>query len=107
MMKIKLYFLIALAWSMRVHAQTGIAVPQMTGADNLIKNFMTTYGIPGLTFAMAKNGKILYMRAFGYSDKAKKVATQPNKFISHSKLFKTNYVYCHHEAYAGWQTEDV
>jgi len=68
---------IVLVCLLHANAQTGIPVPQMTGADTRIKNFMTTYAIPTLTFAMAKNGKIVYMRAFGYADKANTVLAQP------------------------------
>lgn len=62
----------------KVNGQTGIPVPTMTQADNLIRNFMTNYQIPGLTFALAKDGKIVYNRAFGYQNLAKTVPTQPH-----------------------------
>ena len=67
-----------LFFGMQLHAQTGIPSPGMTQADNMIKNFMTTYGIPGLTFAMAKDGKTVYSRALGYQDLAKTIPTQPH-----------------------------
>ena len=63
---------------LQLNAQTGIHVPTMTQADVLIKNFMTTYQIPGLTFALAKDGKTVYSRAFGFQDVAKTVPTQPH-----------------------------
>lgn len=49
-------------------SQTGIPVPEMVQSDNLIKNFLTKYNIPGATVAIAKDGKIVYMRAFGYQE---------------------------------------
>ena len=77
----KLFYLLLLTISIQANAQTGIPVPQMTQADNLVKNFMTTYAIPGLTIALAKDGKIVYMRGFGYSDIAKTIPVQPNNLF--------------------------
>ena len=62
-------------------AQTGIPVPQMTQADNLVKAFMNTFAIPGLTIVLAKEGKIVYMRGFGYEDRAKTLPVQPNNLF--------------------------
>ena len=50
------------------NAQTGINIPQMNTCDNLVSTFMETYDIPGATFALAKNGKLVYHRAFGNAD---------------------------------------
>ena len=58
-------------------AQTGIPVPQMVQSDNIIKNFLATYDIPGGTVAIAKDGKIVYMRAFGFSDISRTIPAQP------------------------------
>lgn len=58
-------------------AQTGIPVPTMVQSDNIIRNFLTTYDIPGATVAIAKDGKIVYMRAFGFSNIARTIPTQP------------------------------
>lgn len=76
MRKLLLPFL--LFFVLQVNAQTGIPVPTMTSADNMIKNFMSKYNIPGLTFAMSKDGKTVYSRAFGYQDIGKTVPTQPH-----------------------------
>ncbi|MEO5892734.1 MAG: serine hydrolase domain-containing protein [Ferruginibacter sp.] len=69
-------------------AQTGIAVPSMATSDNLIKNFLSLYNIPGATVAIAKDGKIVYMRAFGFSDIAKTIPTQPNNLFRIASLSK-------------------
>ncbi|MEP7141807.1 MAG: serine hydrolase [Ferruginibacter sp.] len=69
-------------------AQTGIPVPQMTASDNIINNFLATYNIPGATIAIAKDGKIVYMRAFGFSDIAKTVPTQPYNLFRIASLSK-------------------
>ncbi|MFT3934349.1 MAG: serine hydrolase [Chitinophagaceae bacterium] len=71
-----------------LNGQTGIPVPQMTQTDNLINNFLTSYGIPGATVAIAKDGKIIYMRGFGYSDIAKTTPTQPYNLFRIASLSK-------------------
>ncbi len=62
---------------MSAHAQNGIAVPQMSNCDNLFTQFLNQYNIPGATFALAKNGKLVYMRSFGDADLAGQEETQP------------------------------
>lgn len=62
---------------LNVTGQTGIPVPQMTQSDVIIKNFLSTYDIPGATVAIAKDGRIVYMRAFGFSDISRTIAAQP------------------------------
>ncbi|HVZ96348.1 MAG TPA: serine hydrolase [Chitinophagaceae bacterium] len=78
----------ALLFLTETNAQTGIPVPEMTQSDNLINNFLTTYGIPGATVAIAKDGKIVYMRAFGYSDVAQTVPTEPYNLFRIASLSK-------------------
>ncbi len=70
------------------HAQTGIPVPQMTQSDNLVQGFLNTYGIPGATVAIAKDGKIVYMRAFGHADVNGAVLTQPYNLFRIASLSK-------------------
>lgn len=86
MRKLLLPFLFFCA--MQINAQTGIPVPAMTQADNLIKTFMTTYQVPGLTVAMAKDGKMVYSRAFGFQDIAKTIPTQPYTMFRIASLSK-------------------
>ena len=58
-------------------AQTGIAVPSMIQCDAQVQSFMSTYQIPGVTLAIAKNGKLIYERAFGTANQAGTEPTQP------------------------------
>ncbi len=59
------------------HAQTGIANPFMTACDASVQSFLNTYNIPGATFALSKEGKIIYLRAFGHANTEGTEATQP------------------------------
>lgn len=61
----------------KAYTQAGIAVGQMQGCDNQIEAFMTKWNLPGTTFALAKNGKLMYMRGFGYHDLAQTDSVQP------------------------------
>ena len=70
------------------YAQTGIPVPSMTQSDNLINNFLTAYDIPAATVAMAKDGRIVYMRAFGNSNIANTIPTQPYNLFRIASLSK-------------------
>lgn len=59
------------------YAQTGIPVPEMTHCDTKAMNFMSTFNIPSMTFALAKDGKLVYSRAFGNADLSATIPTQP------------------------------
>ena len=63
------------AWP--IFAQTGIPAGSMGQCDMQMQAFMSKYQIPGATLAIAKNGRLVYMRAFGTADQAGTEATQP------------------------------
>ena len=58
-------------------AQTGIAVPEMATCESYINNFVAREGVPGLSFALAREGRIVYSRGFGTADLAMTENTQP------------------------------
>jgi CubicO group peptidase (beta-lactamase class C family) len=78
-MKSPLFYLLPVLFvlTFKAYTQTGIAVGQMQGCDNQIEAFMTKWNLPGATFALAKNGKLMYMRGFGYHDLAQTDSVQP------------------------------
>jgi CubicO group peptidase (beta-lactamase class C family) len=45
------------------------AVEPISDIDNAIKAKMTQYNIPGLSLAIVKNEKLVYIRSYGFSDK--------------------------------------
>lgn len=71
-----------------ITAQNGIDVPEMTNCDNLVTQFMSTHGIPGATFALAKDGKLVYMRSFGQADLAGTEETQPHHLFRIASISK-------------------
>ncbi|MBA3900996.1 MAG: beta-lactamase family protein [Bacteroidetes bacterium] len=75
--RISILMLLNFLLSLASHAQTGIAVPSMVNCDNLIANFMNKYEVPGAAFTLAKNGKIVYSRAFGKANLSGTELAQP------------------------------
>jgi len=71
------YFIFLLLLGNLLNAQTGIPVPTMTNCDYMANDFMNEYSIPGMTMAIAKDGKLIYMRAFGNANLAQNEPTQP------------------------------
>lgn len=68
--------------------QTGISVPQMAACNGIIQNFLTTYNIPGAAVAIAKDGRIVYNRGFGFSDIAKTIPVQPHNLFRLASVSK-------------------
>lgn len=58
-------------------AQTGIDVPEMSACDSQIQSFMSTFGIPSVSIALAKDGELKYMRSFGNWDVSNSQSTYP------------------------------
>jgi CubicO group peptidase (beta-lactamase class C family) len=76
-MKRLLLTFVTLFCYLSITSQTGIAVPEMSHCDTQALNFMSTYNIPSMTFAMSKDGKLVYSRAFGNANISGTEATQP------------------------------
>src|SRR5579863_8664171 len=58
---------------------SGSQPTSLSGAvDSVVKAAMQQQGIPGMTVALAKNGSMLYVQAYGLSDIATHLATQPD-----------------------------
>ena len=70
-------FLLNLCIHSYVSAQSGIGVPAMQACDSLVQSFLTKWLIPGATVALAKDGKLIYMRGFGTADRFGAEVTQP------------------------------
>jgi D-alanyl-D-alanine carboxypeptidase len=65
--------------------QTDIAA-----VNSKISTFMTTYNIPGASLAVSKNGKLVYIKGFGFADQATSEKVTPEyrfRLASVSKTF--------------------
>jgi CubicO group peptidase (beta-lactamase class C family) len=69
-------------------AQTGIPVSEMSNCDTNALNFMSTFNIPAMTYAITKDGKLIYSRAFGESNINKTEETQPYNIFRIASLSK-------------------
>lgn len=58
------------------------AVDPFTELDDAITSKMTQYNIPGLSVAIVKNEKLVYIRSYGYAD------TQSNQIASNDDLYR-------------------
>jgi hypothetical protein len=57
---------------------TGPDVPELSGLDDLMVNWMNKYGAKAATLAVLKDRKLVYERGFGYQDKNLTSAILPN-----------------------------
>src|SRR5215212_3384799 len=71
-----------------IFAQTGIPAGSMSQCDSQMQTFLAKYQIPGATFAITKNGKLVYMRAFGAANLAGTELTQPYHMFRIASLTK-------------------
>jgi CubicO group peptidase (beta-lactamase class C family) len=53
------------------------SVKEYTGAEKAINSFLRKWSIAGASVAIAKDGKLIFARGFGYADTATKTLTQP------------------------------
>ncbi|MEW4922839.1 serine hydrolase [Algibacter sp. 2305UL17-15] len=68
--------------------QTGINVPEMTHCDTQMINFLNSFGIPGATFAISVNGRMVYSRAFGNANMTSTEVTRPYHLFRVASLSK-------------------
>jgi CubicO group peptidase (beta-lactamase class C family) len=71
-----------------IFAQTGIPAGSMGQCDAQMQAFLSKYQIPGATLAVAKNGKLVYMRAFGTADQAGTELTRPDHMFRIASISK-------------------
>jgi len=67
---------------------TGQRVPAFTEFEKLIREFMAEHRIPGAAIAVAKEGKVMYSRGFGYADIATREQVQPTSLFRIASISK-------------------
>lgn len=87
-LKYLLFGILLIAGVGELKAQTGIYVPSMQSSDNLITNFLNNYGIQGATVAISRQGKLIYLRAFGKADINGQELAQPYHLFRIASLSK-------------------
>jgi N-acyl-D-amino-acid deacylase len=66
---------------------TGKAGPGLEGIDELVIKIMNRHGIPGAAMALAKDGRLVYAKGFGWADLAGEPAT-PNTLFGLASVSK-------------------
>jgi CubicO group peptidase (beta-lactamase class C family) len=61
--------LLCLSVFMKVYAQTGMFVPELSIVDVDVSQFMQKWNLPGGSIAVVKDGRLIYARGFGEADK--------------------------------------
>lgn len=87
-MKLLLTLLLGLL-GLRSLAQTGIPVLELAHCDESMQQFMRRWNVPGASVALAKDGRLVYARAFGYADAARTVPLQPYHLLRVASISKT------------------
>jgi N-acyl-D-amino-acid deacylase len=90
---------ILLTFSIVLHAQaqskpkplpiTGEAEPKLEAIDKLMIDYLADQGAPGAAVAIAKDGRLVYARGFGYADTERKLPIQPTSLFRLASVSKT------------------
>lgn len=68
---------------------SGAADPRLAGFDKAMTDFLREHQVPGASLAIARNGKIVYARGFGYADVTKKQAVEPDALFRIASVSKS------------------
>ena len=68
---------------------TGTVVPGLEPFEQSVRDLMWKYGIPGGAVALVRDGKLIYVRGFGYADVENKTVVQPDALFRIASVSKT------------------
>jgi N-acyl-D-amino-acid deacylase len=69
-------------------AISGKEVQEMQSFDKCIRELMEKYEMPGGTVAVAKNGRLVYARGFGWANREKHLPMQPDSLLRIASVSK-------------------
>ncbi len=67
---------------------TGVEVPEFRAVDTKMREVLQKLDIPGASITVAKDGRILYQRGFGWADRATGQAVQPQTLFRVASVSK-------------------
>ncbi len=67
---------------------TGATDPNLVSFDKLMTTFIAKHELPGGALAVAKDGRVVYSRGFGYADRDKKDAVRPESLFRIASISK-------------------
>lgn len=68
---------------------TGTDIPTLHPIDQLVTNFMATYQVPGAAVAFMKDGKLLFVRGYGYANTNTSELIQPDSLFRIASMSKS------------------
>jgi len=78
----------ALAFAEKAVNATGQADPRLAAYDELMQQFLTEQKPPGAALAVAKNGKLVYARGFGWADREQRTLVEPTSLFRIASISK-------------------
>jgi N-acyl-D-amino-acid deacylase len=67
---------------------SGREVKELRSFDRQLSEFMRKYELPGGTAAVAKDGRLVYARGFGWADEKNKIAMRPDSLMRIASISK-------------------
>ena len=77
-----------LAKESKIIVSTGRIISELKPFDELMEEFILKNEIPGASVAVAKDGRLVYARGFGYAEVDKKKPVQPNSLFRIASISK-------------------
>jgi len=68
--------------------ETGKSFPALASFNRLMRDFVRDNKMPGATLAVAKDGRLVYARGFGYADEMLKQPVQPDSLFRIASISK-------------------
>jgi CubicO group peptidase (beta-lactamase class C family) len=68
--------------------ETGASDPNLASFDKLMTSFVKKHELPGAALAVAKDGRVVYSRGFGYGDRDKKEPVRPTSLFRIASVSK-------------------
>ncbi|HEY8749033.1 MAG TPA: serine hydrolase domain-containing protein [Tepidisphaeraceae bacterium] len=72
----------------RVRGATGAENPDLASFDRLMTSFVTEHKVPGASLAVARHGKLIYARGFGFADVDKQEPVKPDSLFRIASVSK-------------------
>ena len=68
--------------------ETGKQFEALAGFDEMMRKFMRENEIPGAALAVAKDGRLVYARGFGYANRKRRAPVQPDSLFRIASISK-------------------
>lgn len=67
---------------------TGEAVPDLAAYDSVVTSLMQKYQVPGVALAVARDGRLVFARGYGYADTDLQLPVQPDSLFRLASVTK-------------------